>query len=391
MSDISLFKHALDIQAMNIYEDLNHLKTGIAFFDHNFKLIFANKTIRAYFPTLYASLDSHMTLRDSIIEQSKLLRPDIDTQARAKRADLILDKIKNSATWEVGTPCGRVLQSCYSKTARGTYMVNTLDISHHAILRNELTASRRQANSANRAKSEFLANMTHEIRTPLSGVFLAAQLLQKELRAFNQSNLSELADILVGSTTHLSAIINDVLDMSKIESGQVDIVIEKDSLSDMLHGLKLSQGHVAKAKGIILNLTIDPSLPNNLIFDLGHVRQCITNLINNALKFTANGSVTVIALYEPQTHIVTIHVADTGIGIVPEELSKVFNAFEQVKADTAKSRMGTGLGLSISQKLARLMGGDITVESKLGSGSIFTLTFETKPIGPALELLHSAA
>ena len=214
----------------------------------------------------------------------------------------------------------------------------------------------------------------------MSGVFMAAQLLQQQLRATNQSKLVDLTDILVGSANHLSAIINDVLDLSKIEAGQVDIVNVENSLVDQLHILKKAQDHVAKEIGIELKVVIDPKLPDRLIYDAKRVRQCVTNLVSNALKFTVSGSVTIAVLFDPETYGVTVHVADTGIGISSEEQAKVFDQFVQVKSENIKAHMGTGLGLAISRKLARLMGGDVTLKSERGKGSIFSLTFASEAV-----------
>ena len=158
----------------------------------------------------------------------------------------------------------------------------------------------------------------------------------------------------------------------------------------MLETLKKPQENIANEKGLQLKLVIDPNLPELLNYDAVKVRQCITNLMSNALKFTAEGSVTLAALYDPQTSMVTIHVADTGIGIAPDEQSQVFDHYAQAKHQASKSHMGTGLGLAISRRLARLMGGDVKLTSKLGEGSIFSLTFPDETTSSLVNLINAA-
>jgi len=192
--------------------------------------------------------------------------------------------------------------------------------------------------------------------------------------------LNNLADILIQSSGHLSGIINDVLTISKIEAGHIDIVRQDGSLADELKDLMRGHNLVAQNAGIELKLGIDSSLPENLSFDALRIRQCVTNLMNNALKFTPSGSITVAVIYDPKTYIVTLHVSDTGIGIAASDRDKIFSLFEQSSQFKVENSGGTGLGLTISRNLARLMGGDITLTSELGKGSIFTLTFKSEPV-----------
>jgi len=221
--------------------------------------------------------------------------------------------------------------------------------------------------------------MSHEIRTPLSGVFLAAQLLQRQVRRINDAQLDNLAGILVESTHHLSSIINNVLDLSKIEAGEVEITLSENTLADTLKSIKTSQDIAAAEKGINISLKIAPNINGLLLYDAVRVRQCVTNLVTNALKFTQSGRIVIAALMESDTNIVTIHVADTGSGISAEKQAQIFERFAQADDKTAISLTGSGLGLAISRKLAQLMGGDITLKSKIGKGSIFTFTFAAQP------------
>ncbi|GGX64248.1 hypothetical protein GCM10011309_12930 [Litorimonas cladophorae] len=367
-----------DVPLSDMFEGIDQIKTGVAIYDQDLNLLFANQTIRGYLPELYRKLDSGLPMKAAILAQSRDISPGLSQDKYEERADYIVSTIRNCGTLEVSTPEGLTLKSTYDKTSHGLYVITTTDISDHVKAKHELDEARQEAETANAAKTDFLANMSHEIRTPMSGVFMAAQLLQQRLQMTNQTELAGLADILISSAQHLSAIINDVLDLSKIEAGQLDIKVSENSLTDMLSKFKKSQDYVAKELGLNLKLVIDPNIPERLIYDSVRVTQCVTNLVSNAFKFTESGSVTVAVLYSSQTHVVTIHVVDTGIGIAKTEYPRVFGQFEQATQQASTAHKGAGLGLMISRNLARLMGGDITLTSELGRGSIFTLTFKTR-------------
>lgn len=242
----------------------------------------------------------------------------------------------------------------------------------------QLAVSEEKANAANRSKSDFLASISHEIRTPLNGVLGMAQALALDDLTREQR---EKVDIVLDSGKTLTALLNDVLDLSKVEAGKLEISPVE---GDLRHGLKRLQklwAARAREKGIKLTLKIDDSLSRQLRFDPVRVRQCVSNLISNAVKFTENGRVD-IALRAENLDLgrqrIVIDVADTGIGMSEETLDQLFSPFAQADAATTRKYGGTGLGLSIARKLARLMGGDVTVESALGQGSRFTFTFEAE-------------
>jgi signal transduction histidine kinase len=368
------------VSVIDIFSGMDQIKTGVAIYNEGLNLVFANETIRGYLPHLYEALDQGLSMKAAIKAQTLEITPELNDDECERRTDYILSMIRNCGTLEVVTAEGNTLKSTYDKTSEGLYVITTTDVSNHKATEKELLRAREEAERANAAKSKFLAHMSHEIRTPMSGVFMAAQLLQTRLRMANLTEMGDLADILISSANHLSAIIDDVLNLSKIESGLIDINPTENSLADMLVTFKKSQDFVAKEIGLDLKLVIDPKLPDRLIYDSVRLTQCITNLVTNALKFTTSGSVTVAVLFDPQTYVVTIHVVDTGMGIALNEQDQVFGEFKQATQDLDRAQKGTGLGLTISRKLARLMGGDITLTSKVGKGSIFTLTFASKPV-----------
>ena len=253
-----------------------------------------------------------------------------------------------------------------------------------------LKAAREAADRANASKSEFLANMSHEIRTPLNGVLGMAQALQMEQLSPTQR---EMVSIILDSGGTLMTILNDVLDLSKIEAGKLEISKLPGDVADAVsRAFQLFQAQ-ALAKGLGFELVSDPGIPRRLSFDQVRVRQCVSNLVSNALKFTTSGNVVVRVSAQrvrAQTYLVSITITDTGRGMSNEVQTKLFGAFVQADAATTRQHGGTGLGLAISRHLARMMGGDIAVRSTPLLGSTFTLTFEAEDDSASLPAAGAA-
>ncbi len=238
----------------------------------------------------------------------------------------------------------------------------------------ELIAAKEIAERASKAKSEFLANMSHEIRTPMNGVLGMTELLADTALTEEQHNYLEM---LKSSGVGLMAIINDILDFSKIEAGKLTMESIEFSLAHTLREAMQGLALRADEKGIELLYDIDDKVPTRIVGDPGRLRQIVTNLVGNAIKFTEKGEVSVIvALVETSDDNLTlqISVADTGIGIPADKLSAVFEEFSQADASTTRRFGGTGLGLSISSRLVAMMQGRIWAESTLGQGSVFRFT-----------------
>ncbi|WP_374575925.1 ATP-binding protein [Phenylobacterium sp.] len=230
-----------------------------------------------------------------------------------------------------------------------------------------LEEARAQAQAASEAKSAFLAMMSHELRTPMNGVLgMAHALASTEL----DRKQADYLDMIVQSGDGLMAILNDILDLSKIEAGKLELETVSFDLARMSRQLYLFWGETARAKGVELVLEVAPGTPAWLAGDPVRVRQILLNLISNALKFTEAGQVSVRIRPAPGLGV-ELAVSDTGVGMSQEQQARLFQAFSQAESSTARRFGGTGLGLSICRQLVELMSGTIIVESRLGEGSTF--------------------
>ncbi len=242
-------------------------------------------------------------------------------------------------------------------------------------------AARDRAESSDKAKSEFLANMSHEIRTPMNGVLGMAELLVKTDLDTRQQTF---ADVIVKSGNALLTIINDILDFSKIDAGQLELDPAPFRLSEAVEDVSSLMSTRIAEKDLELIVRIDPSLPAILVGDVGRVRQILTNLLGNAVKFTETGHVLINISCETSSAgaegeklaQLTFSVEDTGVGIPQDKLNSVFEKFAQVDSSSTRRHEGTGLGLAITARLVKLMGGEIRIDSKVGKGTRFWFTIE---------------
>ncbi|HEX4024187.1 MAG TPA: response regulator [Steroidobacteraceae bacterium] len=243
-----------------------------------------------------------------------------------------------------------------------------------------LTEKTLELERTNQYKSEFLTNMSHELRTPLNSSLILAKILADN----KQGNLSDeqvkYARTIDAAGNDLLALINDILDLSKIEAGKVETHLAAESVARLVDGLLKALAPVAQQKGLHLGATVEPGTPERIETDAQRLGQILKNLLANALKFTERGQVA-LRVFCAGDGTISFAVRDTGIGIPEHQQQVIFEAFRQADGSTHRKYGGTGLGLSISQQLARLLGGNISVQSTPGEGSVFTLTL---PLNPAL-------
>jgi signal transduction histidine kinase/ActR/RegA family two-component response regulator len=247
-----------------------------------------------------------------------------------------------------------------------------------AIRTRELQEAREIAESSNNSKSEFLANMSHEIRTPMTAILGFSDLLESD---FSKDALqtTQAIQTIRSNANHLLTIINDILDMSKIEAGKMTIEAIDTSPKKIVEEVNSLLQTQATGKGISIQLQFESLIPRSIKTDPTRLRQILLNLVGNAVKFTEVGSVKVIVTYDPGARLIQFSVVDTGIGMSEEQCAIIrkFGSFSQADGSTTRKFGGTGLGLRISNTLAQMLGGSIQVSSEIGQGSTFTATVAT--------------
>jgi PAS domain S-box-containing protein len=278
------------------------------------------------------------------------------------------------------------LSSAGLRSAAGAaegYVWLAQDMSELKRTQGELEHARDAAENANRAKSVFLANMSHELRTPLNAIIGYSQMLREDCIGPEQPEVLSDLEKIEHSGQMLLGIINDILDLSKVEAGRETVKAQQFDVTAVLQDVSNAVQPLVRQQGNVLEIDC-PAHARMVYADLPKFRQSVLNLVNNALKFTERGRVTVAvnSLRNGNGEWTEVHVSDTGIGIRPEHLGKLFQPFSQVDGSATRKYNGTGLGLAISKKFCQMMGGDITVESKPGSGSCFSIRL---PAGPPLK------
>jgi PAS domain S-box-containing protein len=250
------------------------------------------------------------------------------------------------------------------------------DITERKLTELKLRESKEAAEAGSQAKSAFLATMSHELRTPLNAIMGLSQLLQQEVVGSLNEKQQEYINCIYTSGEHLLALINDILDLSKVESGKEELMLTSLSVADIVRNVISTVAESANIKNLQLIDNIDEDI-TNCIADERRLKQMLLNLLTNAIKFTQVGSIS-IEVQRVEYGIAFI-VTDTGIGIEPNNFQSLFEPFKQLDSQLNRQYEGTGLGLALTRKLARLHGGELTVESTLGIGSRFTLLLPAQP------------
>jgi len=254
----------------------------------------------------------------------------------------------------------------------------------NARLFEELQEANEQLAEASQHKSQFLANMSHELRTPLNAIIGYSEMLQEEVEDLGQETLIPDLQKVNAAGKHLLALINDILDLSKIEAGRMDLFVESFEVAAMISEVEAVARPLVDKNANTLAIDCPDDL-GSMHADQTKVRQTLFNLLSNAAKFTDHGTISLTVNQEPD-HWLTFAVSDTGIGMTEEQLGRLFEAFSQAEASTRSQYGGTGLGLAISRHFCRLMGGELTVESIHGQGSTFTVRLPTRVPASAIEI-----
>ncbi len=276
----------------------------------------------------------------------------------------------------------RAVAECNSEQKVIAWLGTCTDIHDRKLVEKRLMEAQKNAEAASQAKTQFLANMSHEIRTPLSAIIGFTE-LTLDPQMDNSDRMSNLS-IVRRNSHQLLKIIDEILDISKVEAGHLEMEKVDTDLIDLLAGLRSLLNSSAASKGVQLNFKVRDKLPDRVMTDSTRLRQILMNVIGNAIKFTPQGHVTMTASYSMKTSgrsFLRFRVHDSGIGLNPEMAEKLFTPFLQADSSTTRVYGGTGLGLALARQLARALGGDVILEySEIGLGSIFSVEVEAEPV-----------
>jgi hypothetical protein len=362
-----------------LVEALEALGDGIAIYDSNANPIFSNGVTRQRFARMYADMDAGMSYRQALEQVVRRLTPNAPPEEIERLANHFERKLHTGETYASVTDDGRQVMITFRPMSGGRKAAISVDVTDLRRREKELEKARKAAEIASQSKSAFLANMSHEIRTPLNGVLGMAQVLDGT--QLDQQQREYLATIIESGRT-LMALLNDVLDLSKIEAGKFDIVPADTNLNHMLRRQLALWKPRAEEKGLELTLAFDADLPVWSSFDAVRVQQCVSNIVSNAIKFTRQGRIEMFASAKPLphgAHLIEIAIRDTGPGMDEETLGRLFKPFAQADETIQRAHGGTGLGLSITRRLAELMGGSASAASQFGHGSTFRFSFRGGP------------
>jgi PAS domain S-box-containing protein len=352
---------------------------GIALLDEELKLVNANRALQSVHGLQRDKIIGHNPVDLGWFACREQMMQVLGPACRAGNIDQHELPIVHAT---LGSRTGLLWARCVEIGNAQHTLCFVLDISERKQMEEELRRARRDAEAAARAKSEFVANMSHEIRTPLNGVLGISSFLEEESLP---QDIRDMGRLIRTSGEMLRRVVDDVLDFSKIDSGKLELESEPFSLRESLEWSIGIFRKAAEDKNLELKLTVDSSVPKRLVGDATRIRQVLTNLINNAVKFTERGSIQVGVTPETIASDIAedrerpvcrlrVDVTDTGLGIPSDRIDRLFQSFSQVDASTNRRFGGTGLGLAICKRLVEMMGGQISVRSQLGKGSTFSFS-----------------
>jgi adenylate cyclase len=358
----------------------DNMEHGVLMFDRELKLAAWNRQVMELLELPQAFLESEPGYDDYLhflAERGEYASGDAEAEMRRLTANIARDY-----RWERTRPDGTVLEIRHSGLPEGGCIIIYTDITERKRYEEALTAARDQAEAMSLTKSAFLANMSHELRTPLNAIIGVTEMLQEDARDLKRDDEIEPLNRVSGAARHLLALINDILDLSKIEAGRMELNLETFSIAPLIDDVVKTFETLAANNGNRIVVDCDPAT-KSIHADQMRVRQTLLNLVSNANKFTERGTLTIRARRREidNREWVEIAVTDTGIGMTPAQMEKLFQEFSQVDSSTTRKYGGTGLGLAISQRFCRMMGGGISVQSEAGRGSTFTITLPANVVG----------
>jgi adenylate cyclase len=365
---------------------IESISEGFSLYDADDKLIVSNSRYRDLFAS-HADVMQPGTSFETIVRTAvdRGLIEDAEGHSDAWVRERLERHQGPGATHVQHRSDGRWIRVSERKTASGGVVATYTDITelkqHEAELADlvgKLQIARDAADEANRTKSSFLANMSHELRTPLNSIIGVTEMLQEDARDLKREDQIEPLDRVARAARHLLALINDILDLSKIEAGRMELHLESFAVAPVIHDVVNTIETLAarNANRIVVDCGPEVGMMHS---DQMRIRQTVLNLVSNANKFTKDGTITIGVRRQREAggEWITIAVTDSGIGMTPEQMGKLFQEFSQADSSTTRQYGGTGLGLAISKRFCQMMGGDILVESAPGRGSTFTVRLPT--------------
>jgi signal transduction histidine kinase/ActR/RegA family two-component response regulator len=375
-ADITELKDAeatLQRTRRHLEDAIEAIDAGLVMYDADERLVFCNENYRRIYKDAADLLQPGCSY-EAVLRTYLARRPDLVVGTTVDEwVRLRLEAHRRCERYEQQLG-DRVILIQANRTRDGGVVSLRTEITADKVRERELRRAKEDAVAASQAKTAFLANLSHEIRTPMSAILGFTDVL---LNSAPRADQLDLLQVIQRNGEHLLKLINDILDLSKIEAGKLQVSHEPTDLVQLLRDVQALMAVRAEGKGLELTLELAPRLPRTIDTDAMRLRQILVNLLGNAVKFTETGSVRMTVATRPLADggdLLEIGVCDTGVGIPPEHLERVFEAFEQADASTTRRFGGTGLGLAISRRLAHLLGGEITVQSRPAIGSRFTLT-----------------
>jgi PAS domain S-box-containing protein len=357
------------------------ISEGFSLYDAEDKLILCNSRYRELFASqadMFVPGASFETILRAAIERG--LIKDAEGRRDAWIAERLAHHHAASETHVQHRSDGRWIRVSERKTASGGVVGIFADITELKRHAAELAAARDAADQANRTKSSFLANMSHELRTPLNAIIGYSEILQEDAADSGDKGLIDDLQKIESAGRHLLGLINNILDLSKIEAGKMDVFIEAVDIQALLDEVISIVKPLAEKNENVVKI-ICPADMGSFRSDQTKVKQCLLNLLSNANKFTSKGTLSLMVGREDSS-LVCFRVSDTGIGMTKDELGRLFQAFSQSDASTTKRFGGTGLGLAITKHFCTMLGGDVTVESTPGAGSTFIVRLPDQGVAP---------